>query len=77
MLREPVSRAARRLLQGTRFLKQMCRAGYQREFLLAVQQRIRLLVQFDHFVVRAADDQQCRRNCYCTKGRQFSKLLQA
>lgn len=62
MLHEPVGRAARRLLQRAGFFKQMRRAGYQGELLLAVQQRIRLLVQFDHTVVRGADDEQDRRS---------------
>ncbi len=54
MLRKPVCRAVRRLLQRAGFLKQMGRAGNQGEFLFAVHQRVSLLVQFDHTVVCTA-----------------------
>ena len=63
MLREPV--CARCLLQYTRLFKQMDRTGYQDEFLLAVQQRIRLLVQHDQV-------SQCSElNCFSA----FSRVL--
>ncbi len=58
---EPVRRAVRRLLQRAGFFEQVRRAGDQDELLLAVHQRIGLLIQFDHAVVRSADDEQCRR----------------
>ena len=47
-----------RELQCAGLFKQMRRAGYQDEFLPAVQQHAGLLVQFDYAVVRAADDEQ-------------------
>jgi len=67
MLYEPVCGDFCGLLQCAGLFEQMGGTGNQREFLSAVQQRIRLLVQFDHTIVRATDDQQggCSNAAQC------------
>ena len=57
---EPVSGQVHHLFEGSRFFEEMTRARHQLQCLVAVQLRQRPPVEFDHRLVRAADDQQGR-----------------
>src|SRR6266496_1443711 len=61
---EPVSRQLRNLLECTRFLEQMCRAGNDLHLLRPFQMGKRLPVQIDDDIIAAANDKE-RRNGHC------------
>ncbi len=63
----------RRLLQRAGFFEQMGRIGNQGKLLLAVHQRISLLVQFDHAVVSRTDNEQ-RRCTHAAQGELSCKV---
>lgn len=57
MVFKPVSSKHRYLIQLARFFKKMGGTWHDRKPFLAVQQAIGLLIQFDHAVIVAANNQ--------------------
>lgn len=47
-------------VEGPELLKEMCRAGHDLEFAFATKAGLGVTVEFDHDVVAATDDKQCR-----------------
>ena len=59
---QPGPRQAYHLIEGTRFLEKMGRAGHDHQILLARRQPLeRSAVELEHVAVPAADDEQSRR----------------
>ena len=61
MAAEPVGSKFDDVLEGTRFGKQVGRAGHDFQCLLDVQPYISLFIEFDYHVIEPADDQERRR----------------
>ena len=58
---EPVDREITHTLKRTRLLKEMCRAGDNRQFIGTSQLGLGIPVELEHLVVGPPHDQQCRR----------------
>ena len=58
---EPIPRVLDYLLERAGFLEKMRGAGHEPEFLLGGQCPQRALIERDHLVIGAANDQQCGR----------------
>ena len=60
--KEPVTRQARHLLQGSRLFEEMGGARHHRQLALAAQLHLRLTVEREHDLVVATHDEQRRRS---------------
>src|SRR5262249_35724606 len=59
---KPIGGQPRRLLQFSRLLEQVCRAGHNLQFLHAQKLSKRFFVQSNDRAIQSADDEQRRRN---------------